>query len=233
MGLLDLGLGIGSAGILPGIQAGAGLVQSILGGIKANKAQKQLEGLQTPTYGGSKPLSSYYNTALQRYNVNPYQSQQYQYSNQQADRSQAAGIGSLQDRRSAVGGISRLAALRNDAGLRSGIAAENEQNQRFGQLGAAAGMKTQDELRQFQYNQVAPYEKKYNLLAMKAGGANQMANAGFQNIFGGLSSASMIGTDAYLNPQNTNQGNYNQGGYGNNIPNTYSDYLSRNSYFKR
>ena len=125
-----------------------------------------------------------------------------------------------------------MAALRNDAGLRSGIAAENEQNQRFGQLGAAAGMKTQDELRQFQYNQVAPYEKKYNLLAMKAGGANQMANAGFQNIFGGLSSASMIGADSYLNQQQNGVGGYNNG-YGNNIPNSYSDYLSRNSYFKR
>lgn len=169
--------------IAQGILGGA---QAIIGGIKAHKAQKQLENLQTPTYGGSESIMDYYNKALQRVNTNPYQTQQYQYANQQADRSQAAGVNSLQDRRSAVGGISQLSAFRNDAALKAGIAAENEQNQRFGQLGAATGLKAGDERMQFQYNKLAPYEKKYNLLSMKAGAANQTANAGIQNIFGGL-----------------------------------------------
>jgi len=163
-----------------------GIGQSILGGIKAHKAQKKLEKLETPFYGGSESIMDYYNKALQRVNTNPYQSAQYQYGQQQADRSQAAGINSLQDRRSAVGGISQLSAMRNDAALRGGIAAENEQNQRFGQLGEAAGMKGADERLQFQYNKIAPYEKKYNLLSMKAGAANQTTNSGLQNIYGGL-----------------------------------------------
>lgn len=163
-----------------------GGIQSILGGIKANKAQKKLENLQTPQYGGSDSIRDYYSKALQRFNQNPYQSQQYQYANQQADRSQAAGINALQGRGSAVGGISRLAALRNDASLKAGVQAEQQQNQRFGELGEASGMLTQDELRQFQQNKIAPFEKQYNLLSMKAGAGNQTMNAGISNIFGGL-----------------------------------------------
>lgn len=169
-------------------QAGLGALQALIGGGKARKAQKQLENLQTPTYNESKSIMDYYNTALQRYNQNPYQSQQYQYANESADRSQAAGINALQGRNSAVGGVSRLAALRNDASLRAGVNAEQEQNQRFSQLGGAAEAKAGEDQRAFQYNQIAPYEKKYNLLSLKAGANNQTANAGIQNIFGGLSS---------------------------------------------
>lgn len=171
------------------IGAGIGAVQSILGGIKAHKAQKKLENLQTPTYGGSESIMDYYNKALQRVNQNPYQSQQAQYANQMADRSQAAGLNALQGRNSAVGGISRLSALRNDAALKAGAQAESQQTQNMGMLGEAAGMKTQDELRQFQQNKLAPYEKQYNLLSMKAGAGNEQANTGLSNIFGALGAA--------------------------------------------
>lgn len=174
---------------LPLIGAGIGAIQSIFGGMKARKNERALEKMQTPTYGGSSSIMDYYNKALQRFNTNPYQSQMAQYSSQMADRSQAAGIGALQDRRSAVGGISRLSALRNDAALRTGVEAERMQNQRFGELGEAAGMKTGDELRQFQQNKIAPFEKQYNLLSMKAGAGNEMMNAGLSNIFGGLGAA--------------------------------------------
>ena len=170
----------------PIAQGVLGLGQAVLGGIKAHRAQKQLENLQTPTYNQSKSILDYYNTALQRYNQNPYQTQQYQYANQQADRSLAAGVNALQSRGGAVGAISRLSALRNDAALKAGVNAEQEQNQRFGQLGQAAQLKTNEAQKAFQYNQLAPYEKKYNLLAMKGAGGNQIANAGISNLFGGL-----------------------------------------------
>lgn len=175
--------------LLPIIGAGIGVVQSIFGHSKAKKAEKKLERLETPMYGGSSSIMDYYNKALQRFNTNPYQSQQYQYATQAADRSQAAGINALQSRGSAVGGISRLSALRNDAGLKAGAMAEGQQDQRFNQLGNAAEMKTADELRQFQQNKIAPYEKTYNLLSMKAGAGNEMMNSGMSNIFGGLSAA--------------------------------------------
>ena len=127
--------------ILPAIGAAVGLGQAIFGGIKAKKTQKELEGMQTPTYEGSESIMDYYNKALNRYNANPYQSQQYQYASNAANRNQAAG------------------------------------------------MKTQDELRQFQQNKLAPYEQKYNLLSMKAGAANQTTNAGMGNIFNSLGAA--------------------------------------------
>lgn len=211
------------------LQAGTGIFQSIFGGNKAKKAQSELENLQTPTYQANKGIMDYYNQALQRYNINPYQSQQYQYGQTAANRNLAAGIGALQDRRSAVGGISRLTAGANDAALRNGISAEQEQNQRFSQLGSATGMKAQDDMTRFQYNEVAPYEKKYNLLSMKAGAANQMQNAGLQNIFGGLTSGSMIGTDYLMNNQTQNTGA--SGSYGSNVPSSYSDYLKMKSYY--
>lgn len=168
------------------LQTGVGVVQSIIGGIKAKKAQKQLENLQTPRYNESSSIMDYYNKALQRYNLNPYQSAEYQHDTQMGARNQAAGISALQGRGSAVGGISRLAAQGNDLALRAGAQAEQTQNQRFGQLGQASQMKAGEDMNAFQYNEVAPYEKKYNLLSMKAGAANQTANSGMSNIYGGL-----------------------------------------------
>jgi len=173
-------------------QFGIGALQSLIGGISARRNQRKLENLQTPTYGGSSSIMDFYNKALQRYNVNPYQSQQYQQAVQQAGRSTAAGINALQSRGSAVAGIGRLASLQNEQGLRAGTIAEAEQNRRFDDVGRASQLKTSDELRQFEQNQIAPYEKKYNLLSMKAGAANQTANAGISNMFGGLSSANQM-----------------------------------------
>ena len=217
---------------IPGlVQAGGGLLQSILGGSKAKKAESALENLKTPTYNANKGIMDYYNTAMQRYNVNPYQSQQYQYGQQQSNRNLSAGIGALQDRRSAVGGISRLAAGANDAALRNGMAAEQEQGQRFNQLGGATQMKAGDDRMAFQYNQVAPYEKNYNLLAMKAGAGANMQNAGIQNAFNGLSSLSMLGSD-YTNNQPYGTASKQANGYGeNNVPSSYDEYLRMQKYF--
>ncbi len=173
-------------------QFGIGALQGLIGGISAHKNQKKLEKLQTPTYNQNKSILDYYNTALQRYNINPYQSQQYQNAVQQAGRSTAAGINALQDRGSAVAGIGRLAALQNQQGLNAGVQAEQQQNQRFSQLRGATEMKAGEDRMAFQQNQIAPYEKKYNLLAMKAGANNQTANAGLSNMFGGLNSISQM-----------------------------------------
>ena len=58
--------------LLPLISAGAGLVQSIVGGIKAGKAQKQLEKMQSPQYAQNQGILDYYNKALARYNVSTF-----------------------------------------------------------------------------------------------------------------------------------------------------------------
>lgn len=171
---------------IPLIQGGIGALQSIFGFGRAHKAEKALENLRTPTYQKSQSIQDYYNKALQRYNINPYQSNMYQQQQRNIQRGLAAGIGALQDRRSAVGGIAKLVQAQNDASLNAATAAEHQQERAFGQLGQAAGMQQGEDRMAFQVNQMLPYEKQYNLLAAKAAGGNQMANAGMSNIFGAL-----------------------------------------------
>ncbi len=200
-GIDPVSLGLG------GLQTLFGIGQSIFGGSRERKAENAIENLKSPTYTPNSSILDYYNKALQRYNTNPYQSQQYQYGLQQGARGTAAGIGALQDRGSAVGGISRLIALQNDNALKQGVAAENTQNQRFGQLGSAAQMSGNEGRYGFQVNQLMPYQQKLQLLGAKAGGGAQMLNAGFSNIFGGLGTASLgdLGGNNIFGNQKTNQ----------------------------
>lgn len=212
------------AAAIPGlVQTGIGLVQSITGHSKEKTALNDLENLKTPTYTGNRSITDFYNNALQRYGVNPYQSQQYQYGINAGNRNLAAGIGALQNRQSAVGGISRLTALSNDNALKAGINAENEQSRRFGQLQGATQMKAGDDMTRFQQNEIAPYEKQYNLLAMKAGAGGNQLNSGMQNAFGGLSNLSLLGSDYANNQSYGASSSQSANSYG--VPSSYYDYL--------
>lgn len=169
-------------------QAGAGLIQSIFGGIAAQKNQKRLYKhiSQTPTYEPNKSVLDFYNTALQRYGVSPTDSAMYKQQTKDINRNVASGIAGLQDRRSALGGISSIVRAANDAKLNANVAAEQQRNQRFGELGQATGMKASEEQMAFKQNKMLPFELKYNILSQKAGAANQTLNTGLTNIFGGL-----------------------------------------------
>ena len=171
---------------LAAIQAGAGILQSVIGGINARKAQKQLEGMKSPVYRQNDSILNYYNQALQRYGVAPTDTALYKRQSRDIDRGVSQGINALQDRRSGLAGASSILRAGNDARLDANVAAENQKNQRFGELGQAAGMKTNEDDKAFQQNEIAPFERKYNLLAMKAGANNQTTNSGISNIFGGL-----------------------------------------------
>ena len=162
------------AGAAQGVIGG---IQAIIGAGKAKKAQKQMNRM-LDSYKPNESIMDYYNKALSRYNANPYQSSEYQMNMRNADRTTATGLNALGDRRSAVGGVSRLAALQNDASLKAGAQAESEQGQRLAQLGQATAMKVPEDKYKF--------EAKYNLLGQKAGAANQTVNAGISNMFGGL-----------------------------------------------
>jgi hypothetical protein len=187
---------------LSATQFGIGALQSLIGGRKARKAEKALESMKTPTYAPNKSINDYYSQALRKYNTSPYESPLYKMQSQNAQRATAQGISALQDRRSALAGVSNLVQGQNDAMLKASAVAEGQRNQNFNQLGYATQMKAGDDRMGFQYNQVAPYEKKYNLLAMKAGGGNQTMNAGMQNMFGGLQSAAQLQmAEKYYNPQ--------------------------------
>lgn len=200
------------------IQAGAGVIQTIGGFLQAKKAQKALERLQSPTYTPNQAISDYYGKALARYSANPYQSSLYKMQNQNIQRSTAQGISGLNDRRLGIGGIASLIQGQNDAMLKAGAAAEGEQGQRLQQLGQATGMKATDDKYAFQTNQLMPYQQKYNLIAGKAAGGNQIMNAGLQNIQGGLGSygeyqgmKNIYGSYNQRNPSTRSTGS---GGYG-------------------
>lgn len=171
-------------------QGVTGLAQTIGGWIQQHRATKKLESLQSPAYQQNKSILDYYNNALQRYNVNPYQSQQYRVATQGANRNIAYGLNALKGRGSSVAGVNKLVGIGNDAALKAGVAAEQEQNQRFGALGGATQLKAGEDRMAFDINKQQPFERKYNLLAMKAGGGNQIMNAGLQNTFGAGTSLS-------------------------------------------
>lgn len=190
---------------IPLIQGAIGLGQTIFGNRKAKKAERALENLQSPEYSLNKGILNYYNEALDRYNVNPTASALYKRNTQNILRNTATGLRALQDRRSALGGTSSIIRAMNDATLDTEVAAENQRNQRFGDLQGATMMKAGEEDKAFQINKMLPFERKYNLLAAKAGAANQTANAGLSNIFGGLQNYSnyQLAKDIYGNEKSS------------------------------
>ena len=199
---------------LAGVTAAAGLVQAGVGYFQGRKAKKQLESLQTPTYTKSKSISDYYNQALSRYNENPYQSNLYKMQAQNIARGTAQGLSALQDRRSALSGVSGLVQSQNDSLLKAGAMAEQQKDQRFGQLGTASQAMAGEERQAFNINQMMPYQKKYDILSQKAAGGAQLMNAGLQNVFGGLGAASFYKSDAQGGGSSQSQGaGYDQGRY--------------------
>lgn len=183
-------LGIGTAAL--------GAIQSGIGFFQGKKARKQLENLQTPTYTPAKSISDYYNQALSRYQQSPQQSNLYKMQAQNIARGTAQGISGLQDRRSALAGISGLIQGQNDAQLKALAASEQDQNQKFSQLGSASQAMAGEERQAFNINKMLPYQKKYDILSQKAGGGAQLMNAGLQNIYGGLTST-MMGASSMKN----------------------------------
>lgn len=170
------------------VQAGAGLAQSIIGGITARKQQKKLMGMidNTPKYEANKSIMDYYGQALSRYGVSPTESALYKQQMQGINRNVANAVGATQDRRGGLAGISSILRGANDATLSANVAAEQQRDRRFNELGQATNMRAQEEQKAWQQNTMLPFELKYNLTSQRAGAANQTANAGLQNVFGGL-----------------------------------------------
>src|SRR5579871_708198 len=96
-----------------GVAGGSALVglgETAWKSIEAHKTQKELEGKQSPAYTPSQSIADYYQKALARYSLNPYQNAAYQQQLQNIQNAQAAGIQGLQDRRSAIGGVGAVVA---------------------------------------------------------------------------------------------------------------------------
>lgn len=206
---------------LGAISVGGGLLQTGLGLFGAHKAQKKLEALanQSPTYQPSKAIGDYYTESLNRYMQNPYNTQMYQQAMNNVNRNLGTGIGALQDRRSALAGVSSLVDKSNQALGQAGAQAENRRAQSFAQLGQATTMKAGDDRLAYQYNQLQPWQTKMQLAGAKASGMNQLANAGIGNIFSGLGNISDVmeankiyGQQRPLGASNQMSGNYGASG---------------------
>lgn len=181
--------GIGQGNLIgSAVQAGIGNIQSILGFIQAKKYEKQLGKLQSPVYTPNKSIMDYYNQALTRYQTNPINTALYKRQRMNALSGTAAGLGMLQNRRAGQAGVPALIRAQNDALLNAEVGAENQQNQRFGQLGQATGLKAGEERQAFDINQMQPFERKYNLIAAKAGQGANIFNSGLQNVYGAANS---------------------------------------------
>lgn len=171
-----------AAAWIPGaIQGVIGGIQTLFGGGRANKAQNEMEKM-IRNYKGSESIQDYYTKALNKYNMNPYNSAMYQLQSENARSGTAQGINALQDRRSALGGVSSLVANQNNNLLKAAAAAEGQQAQALGQLGQATAMKDREDKYKF--------EAKYNLLGAKAGGGGNIMNAGLSNLYGGIGNIS-------------------------------------------
>ena len=194
--------------MLPLLLATTGL-QALMGGIQsatsgAGSAQKELErqARNSPLYKGSKSIDDYYQQALNRFQESPYQSQQYQIGAKNIQRATAQGLSSLQDRRGGIGGVSRLAGIQGDAFGNLGMQAEAQRNQRFGQLGGATQMKSGEEYKKFDINEMTPYNRRLQLKQMEAQAANERYNAGMQMVGGAVGNAANIASSyAYANPK--------------------------------
>ena len=156
-----------------------GAAQGIIGSINARKSQKKLEGM-IDNYQPNQSIMDYYTKALNRYNPNPYSSQQYQNAQKNIRRSGAGVIAGATDRRAGLGMLGSIVQGETDALGNAAASAEQQQGQNLAQLGQATGMKDREDKYKF--------EAKYNLLSQKAGANNATANAGISNLFGGLGS---------------------------------------------
>jgi len=183
-------------------QTAAGLFQTVFSGRK--NAEKSMESQlnNSPAYTPNKSISDYYQESLNRYNESPYQSALYQTATRNAQRATSQGISALQDRRSALVGVGRLAATQNDATQDAGVRAEQLRNQRFGQLGQATNMKAGEDRRAFDINVLTPYQRRLQFAQMKASAANARNDAGTQNLFGGLSNLSMMAATSGMASKN-------------------------------
>jgi hypothetical protein len=225
MSFAVLGVGGGIAAITAGTGALAGGISAIGSNKRRKSRERELDeyAQQSPLYGGSKPISEYYQQALNRANENAYQSQQYQMGAMQARRATAQGLGALQDRRSAIGGISRLQAGQNYAMQNLGAQAEAQRNARFGQLGGATQMKNADLMQQFDINKMTPYNRQLALKQMKAQAANEQYSQDVQNTFSSLGNLASVGMMAGQSqapmPSSTEMPNFgtNYGQYGGNV----------------
>jgi len=164
------------------------------------KAQRELEDTAnaTPKYAGSNPISNYYQTALARYGVNPTSSAMYTKQQQDINKNTATGLNTLADKRSAIAGVGNIVQAADNSSLNANVQAENQQNQRFNQLGTATNLQNADDRFKFQTNTLDPYQLRLSLASLKAKAANDRFNAGVKGIGDTMNNAAMLASKAAM-----------------------------------
>jgi hypothetical protein len=188
--------------------------QALLGGIQAltsgrKKREKELNEFanQSPLYTPNKSINDYYQQAANRYNENPYQSQQYQIGAKNIQRATAQGLGAIQDRRGGIGGAARLAEAQMSGLQNLGASAESQKNTRFGQYGQATQAKAAEDYRAFDINKMTPYNRQLQLRQLAAQAANDRFNAGLSMAAQGVSNYGQIEMAKQMYPNNLNNNN--------------------------
>jgi hypothetical protein len=176
---------------LAGVQALAGAGQAVFSGAKGAAAGLEGELKNAPQYTGGGSIMDYYKQAYQRSRVLPTELASYKTQMQNIGESTAQGLGALAGRRSALAGVGSILRGQQQAQQQAVVAGEAEQSRRIGQLGNAAQMKTAEETKRYQYNALAPYERRLQAATQKLQAAQARKDAGFQNIIGGVNLAAM------------------------------------------
>ena len=179
--------------VAAGTQALVGGIQAATSGAKKRERELEEFSKTSPVYQGSKPIDSYYSEAMRRYQQSPYQTSKFVMGKNLADRSQSTGLAALNKRGMALAGVQNLTAQNLDNTNRLFVQGEQDRRQDFGTLGAATRMKAQDEMTQFDINQMTPYNRQLALKQMKAQAANDRKNAGLQMVGSALGNAAMLG----------------------------------------
>lgn len=191
-----------------GVGAATGIAQIAAAGKRKKERALEAQAANIPKFAGSPSLDQYYQQALQQANTAAQQSAMYKQGQNLAARNLAQGASLIQTGNIGQGAVSKLVQGANDATMSNLARAEAQKEQRFGRLGQAVGMKSAEDVRKFQINQMQPWEAKYNLLAARAAQAAQQQQAGLQNITGAATTGAYIAAlGKGKNKSNRNQQN--------------------------
>lgn len=174
----------------------APLVGAVASGIGAygasrerKKNEKALEQMRSPIYTPNKSILDYYKTALEKYNTNVTDSALYKKQTQDINQGVTQANAMSNSRRLGGANINSIIQSRNNALLNTAVAGEARKAGEFNTLGHAAQMKAGEDRMAFNQNQVAPFERNYNLYAAKAAGAAARQNSNMQNLTNSLMAA--------------------------------------------
>lgn len=193
--------------VIPLATAAYSVYSSARAASQRKKAEQGLENMKTPTYQPNQSILDYYQKTLQKYNTSPTDSAEYKLQKQNIQQGTTQAIAAGNDRRMGGASVPAIIQNQNNSLLKASVAGEQRKSQDLARLGQATQMKAGEDKAVWNQNSLAPFEKNYNLKAMKAAGQAQVQNASMQNAYNNLNAAASI--------YNSGKGDSNGGGGGN------------------